>query len=791
MRIAALRRLIRARGLAAVIGRMSQRRLLLALGISGLVLIGALADHVRTTSMAYQAAAAQHGLALMITLEVKQQTRQLLGSLAHARSQDQPAELRVAWPALLEGLAELGSLHAAADDAGLTRLHLALPDMIAATHRLGALIDTQASPLAAVIPELLTLIDAVDTPLHAAVSEIERDGRYLARRSMLELAGELVLFALGFLMLIASSAILVGLLVVAWRRAAVAVVKAQAAEREARVAHQGLDALLEGVPALISTFDLDFRILQANRAVRELFGMGGTTLAGQPFYIKRSAALESDLRQVKSTGLPIETLEHEVVDVTGRLRHLVTSTVPLHDPEGRLFRILRTSLDVTQRREAEQRVQHLAEHDGLTDLPNRLRFNRELEARLTRATPALALHAVDLDGFRSVNDSHGQAVGDELLRAVARRLRGVVRRSDMLARLGGDEFALLQVVATPAEATAMAARITQALAQPYQLGPMLVRCSASLGVAVLIEGEATAESMLNRADLALASARREGIGRFVAFSTEMEGEALDRRKLQGEVALALSRGDLHLDYQPKFSLSDGTLEGVEALLRWHHPMRGVISPGVFVPLAEEAGLALPLARFVLDRAAAQVNLWCAEGHAIPVAVNLSGELIGHGDTMRMIETVLAETGIPPTLLEIEVTESTFIGDSQAARDMLHGLRRMGIRVALDDFGTGFSSLAYLQELPIDVLKVDRCFVAGLGRGEDASARIVDTVVRLAHGLGARVVAEGVETAEQLQTLRLLGCDSVQGYLLARPQRAESIPWLMTNAAAQERLAVAA
>ncbi len=428
----------------------------------------------------------------------------------------------------------------------------------------------------------------------------------------------------------------------------------------------------------------------------------------------------------------------------------------------------------------------------MTDLPNRLCFKDELQARLARPVPALALHVVDLDGFRSVNDTHGQAAGDELLLAVARRLRGLVRRQDMLARLGGDEFALLQAVSSPAEATSMASRVTQALAQPYQLGPLLVRCSASLGVSVLMEGDVSAEAMLSRADLALASARREGIGRFVTFSIEMEGEALERRRLQAEVAQALTRGELRLDYQPKFAMGDGSLEGVEALLRWDHPQRGPVSPGEFVPLAEEAGLALPLARFVLDRAAAQINAWLGHGLRIPVAVNLSGELIGTADTLQMLEAVLDESGIPPALLEIEVTESTFIGDSEAARSMLSALRALGIRIALDDFGTGFSSLAYLQELPIDVLKVDRCFVAGLdGDDAGASARIVDTVVRLAHGLGARVVAEGVETAEQLDALRRLGCDSVQGFLLGRPQRAETIPALLTRPRMQESLAISA
>lgn len=779
----AIRRLFGRRGRVGLLGDWRVRRALMVLGIIGALLVAALADHVRATSAAYQVAAAQHGVALRITLQAKQATRRILHGLAVGLAGEPTQSVAALWPALMEHLAELEALPARAGATGLAALHQALPAMVDAARAIGHAPDAPAE-------RILPLLAKVDEPLQEAAAAIERDGRTLARGFMLQLAGELLFFAMGFLLLVASSAVLVGLLVLAWRRAGAAVNQARAAEREARAAHKGLDALLESVPALIATFDLDLRVLQANRPVREMFGLGRNQ-AADAAQLQRRAQLERDLRQVRDSGQPILTVEHDVQDIAGRRRHLVTSTVPLFDAEGRLHRILRTSLDVTQRREAEQRVQHLAEHDALTDLPNRLRFKAELEAALAAGRP-LALHVLDMDGFRQVNDAHGQAVGDALLLAVARRLGGLIRRGDTLARLGGDEFAVLQSVRSPAEASSMASRIIQALAQPYQLGPSLVRCSASLGVAVLIEGEASAEAMLSRADLALASARREGIGRSMTFSTEMEGEALERRRLQGELALALARGQLHLDYQPKFAMAGGAMEGVEALLRWDHPSRGPVSPAEFVPLAEEAGLALPLARFVLDRAATQIKAWLAQGQRIPVAVNLSGELIGTDETLNLVRDVLAESAVPPELLEIEVTESTFIGDSAAARAMLSGLRGLGIRVALDDFGTGFSSLAYLQDLPIDVLKVDRSFVAGLTRGDGgASGRIVDTVVRLAHGLGARVVAEGVETAEQLETLRRLGCDAVQGYFLARPQRAETIPSLLTRTMAQERLAIPA
>lgn len=595
----------------------------------------------------------------------------------------------------------------------------------------------------------------------------------------------LLLFALGFVGLLLGSAALMLRLSLAGRQA-------RRALAQARTAHATLRALMDNLPSLIATFDTELRLVYANRAAQDFFGLDEQALIGQP---ARNPSLpeelEAELRAVRDSHAPSRTLEQRRTDSAGQEHHLLVSTIPLFDATGALHQILRTGVDVTQSRQAEERLRHLIEHDPLTELPNRLRFKSELSARLSHGpSPGLALHMIDLDGFRSVNDTHGQAMGDMLLQAVVRRLAGLVRPGDMLARLGGDEFALLQRIRGEGEAMALAGRITQALAQPYQLGPAMIRCSASLGLSALVSGQASAEAMLARADLALANARRMGMGHFKAYREEMEGEALLRRQLQAELMAALSSGALHLDYQPKFSLRDGRMEGVEALLRWNHPQRGPVSPSEFVPLAEEAGLALPLARYVLDQAAAQAMQWRGMGLELPVAVNLSGELIGMTEALAMVEQVLASTAIPARLLEIEVTESTFIGDGEAARSMLLGLRRLGITVALDDFGTGFSSLAYLQALPIDVLKVDRSFVQGL-EGGGASARIVDTVVRLAHGLGVRVVAEGVESQAQLEALRKLGCDTAQGYLLARPQPPQAITSLLLGIRATKTLAIPA
>ena len=767
------------------------RRAFLGLGILALLAIGGLGSGLRDTTLAYQQEAAAHRAASLLVLQTALEQRHFADTVVAAALSGNPARwaaLPAHLRALRERLAELAALDMAWENPGLAGLHAAMPGMRANLAALEAELAVGDDPL----PRLIPLLTAFEAPLRAASVRLLTQEQDQARDAMLALAGKLVIFALGFMLLVAASGGLLALLVAAGRRTRGALRQARAAEAEARNGNRTLTALIDGVPALIATFDMELRCLHANRAVQEFSGRPAGQLVGRTAAeIARNTGLEKDLRLVRETGQPVTSPEREVRDSAGQPRCLLSTTVPLFDEEGRLDRILRTSLDVTQRRRAEEQVRHAAEHDTLTGLPNRLRFKAELGARLGAADgQGLALHVIDLDGFRSVNDTHGQAMGDALLVAVARRLAGLVRPHDMLARLGGDEFALLQRINTAAESLALAARITQGLAQPYQLGPLHIRCPASLGVATLTEGEISAETMLARADLALASARRDGTGHFKPFTPEMEGEALVRRQLQTELIEALGAGALHLAYQPKFTMSDGRMEGVEALLRWTHPVHGPISPGEFVPLAEEAGLALPLARFVLHRAAAQITAWQAIGLDMPVAVNLSGELIGTEEALRMVETVLRETGIPARLLEIEVTESTFIGDSEAARNMLLGLRRLGIRVALDDFGTGFSSLAYLQKLPIDVLKVDRCFVAGLEAG-GASARIVDTVVRLAHGLGARVVAEGVETDAQLEALRKLGCDSVQGFLLGRPQPADDIVAMLQRTQTRETNAIPA
>gem|GEM_PF-1989779 len=772
-------------------GAAAYRRRFLVLAIIAGLVIGALGYGLRQTTARFQLEGERHHAATWLLMQTEMELRHFADSLSRAAFTDD-ARQWASLPAHLHGLRdrmrELAAVDTGFDNPALTGLDAALPSLLESFAQIEASLQ-RASP--AVAP-LLEQVAALEQPIRAAMLRLQGQQHDHSRGAMIALAERLLLFALGFMLLLAGNAALMARLILAGRQARRALTQARLAEAELRTAHRTLRALVDNLPTLIATFDTDLRLIYANRAAQNFFGLDEQALIGLH---ARSAGLppelEAELRAVRDSHAPSQSIERQRINSAGQAHHLLVSTIPLFDAAGEFHQILRTGIDVTQSRQAEERIRHLIEHDPLTELPNRLRFKAELITRLASGpAPGLALHVIDLDGFRSVNDTHGQAVGDMLLQAVVRRFAGLVRPGDMLARMGGDEFALLQRIRHEGEALGLAARITQALAQPYQLGTTLIRCSASLGFSALLQDQASAEAMLARADLALASARRMGIGHFKAYRDEMEGEALVRRQLQAELVQALYSGALHLHYQPKFSLRDGRMEGVEALLRWNHPQRGPITPSEFVPLAEEAGLALPLARYVLEQAATQAMRWRSMGLELPMAVNLSGELIGMNEALLMIEQVLASTAIPARLLEIEVTESTFIGDGDAARSMLLGLRQLGITVALDDFGTGFSSLAYLQALPIDVLKVDRCFVQGLAGG-GASARIVDTVVRLAHGLGARVVAEGVESQAQLEALRKLGCDTAQGYLLGRPQPAAGITSLLQAKRLTQTLAIPA
>jgi diguanylate cyclase (GGDEF)-like protein/PAS domain S-box-containing protein len=437
--------------------------------------------------------------------------------------------------------------------------------------------------------------------------------------------------------------------------------------------------------------------------------------------------------------------------------------------------------DITDRKAAEAALAHLAYHDSLTGLANRARLTEEIERALTEGEPpSFALVLVDLDGFKEVNDTLGHPVGDALLREVARRLGTAVRGDDLVARLGGDEFAVLVRLddADTGQAQAAAARLRDQLVRPAVLDGQRVEISGSLGLAVATPG-ATTESLVSDADLALYGAKLTGRGRCLLFDPAMREDARRRRLLEQGLRRALDDDQLRVVYQPVVDLRDGRVLGVEALLRWTSPTLGTVPPDRFVPLAEELGLIDRIGAWVLGEACAAAAAWRRElpGCALTVAGNVSPMQLADPELPDVVARALADSGLPPSGLTLEVTETALMSDPERAAQTLSALRATGVRIALDDFGTGHSSLGHLRQFDVDVLKIDRSFVAEIGEDGDLPA-ILRGMVDLGHALGLVIVAEGIEREVQRRALRAAHCEHAQGYLFSRPVAATEIPALL-------------
>jgi len=430
-----------------------------------------------------------------------------------------------------------------------------------------------------------------------------------------------------------------------------------------------------------------------------------------------------------------------------------------------------------QQRRAEAQAKYLAEHDVLSGALNRGSFHATLQQAAWRQTaggPRIALLAIDLDRFKEINDTLGSAVGDAMLRQVAQRLRSLAPPGDVVARLDGDEFAVLQSgVHSPDDVSALGQRLACGLAQPYELNGHVVHGGASIGAALFMTDAQDSAGLLRCAGLALHRAKASGRGGFSFYDASLDAQLDARHKLTRDLRHAIEHDELSLHYQPLFSAQHQRLLGYEALLRWQHPVCGAIPPADFVALAEDSGLIEPLGRWVLQRACTQAVLWPAP---LSVAVNLSPAQFRDGRLADLIAQTLAETGLPASRLEVEITESLLIANTEQVIVTLKKVANLGVRIAMDDFGTGYSSLAYLWRFPFDKLKIDRAFTQGLGSDAKVSL-IVRSIISLAHAMGIRVNAEGVETVGQLRALRKHGCDELQGFLLGRPQPAE----LLTHA----------
>ena len=442
--------------------------------------------------------------------------------------------------------------------------------------------------------------------------------------------------------------------------------------------------------------------------------------------------------------------------------------------------------DISDHKAFELRLAHQATHDPLTGLPNRTLLLDRLEGALARAlrhNRRVAVLFLDLDHFKVVNDSLGHSLGDRLLVGIAERLTVALRPGDTVARFGGDEFVILcEDLVDDAEAILIAERIDEALSGPFTIDDTEVFMGVSIGIALPDGRDTEAETLIRDADAAMYRAKDRGRARWELFDNAMRASAVDRLDIENALRRALERRELRIFYQPIIDLHDGTIDGVEALLRWEHSERGLLPPLDFITVAEETGLIVPIGSWVLDQACRQVQRWQSVSNnprPLRLSVNISGRQLGHPRLVEDVAAVLADTGINPAHVELEITESVLMDDVDMSAETLGRLHQLGIKLAVDDFGTGYSSLSYLRRFPVDLLKVDRSFVDGLGEDPSDSA-IVTAIITLAHALGLSAVAEGVESPLQLAELRRLGCDRAQGYFMARPAGGHEIGELLAS-----------
>ena len=442
--------------------------------------------------------------------------------------------------------------------------------------------------------------------------------------------------------------------------------------------------------------------------------------------------------------------------------------------------------DLRERQRLEAELSRSAFYDRMTGLPNRAllldRASHSLSWTRQGENDPVALILLDLDRFKLINESLGHAIGDRVLEAVARRLETCLRPGDTVARFGGDEFAvLLDGVRAPDEARAIAERIDGALREPFELDGREAFVTASMGIALGVVGHTEPGDLLRDADVALYRAKADAASRQAVFEPGMSSANVERLDLENDLRRAIERDELRLDYQPLVDLATNKIVGIEALVRWQHPVRGLVAPMSFIPLAEETGLILPIGHWVLETACRQARTWQDQfptAGPVVMSVNLSARQFAQPGLSDEVAAILADTGLDPASLELEITESVLMDESEAGTRSLRELRELGVKLALDDFGTGYSSLSYLKHLPLDALKIDRTFIAELTGAGDTTLPIVEAVIALAHGLGIGVVAEGIETAEQLGWLRRLSCDLGQGYYLARPLPADELAALL-------------
>jgi diguanylate cyclase (GGDEF)-like protein len=548
------------------------------------------------------------------------------------------------------------------------------------------------------------------------------------------------------------------------------------AHEELSEQHRRFDAALNNMSQGLCMLDSNLRVIVCNTRYIDIYRLS-------PEIVRPGVSMRDIMEHSCSLGNHPTTSAQKLFDeYAGKLKDGVR-TIHRQLGDGRIIKLHHSPMehggwvityeDVTERHKAEARVAHMAQHDALTDLPNRVLFRDKMEEGLARVTAngtAMAVLCLDLDNFKTVNDRLGHAIGDRLLCWVADRLRECVGEKDTIARLGGDEFAVLQAGPQPDSAEHLARRLVEIISHPPLFDGQLVHSGVSIGVAIAPVDGLEADQLMKCGDLALYRAKARGRGCHEFFRSEMEEQASTRHVIEMELRGALEAGEFHLVYQPQIRLDNGQLTGFEALLRWDNPRRGPISPVDFIPVAEETGLIVPIGEWVLRTACAAAVQWPSY---VTVAVNLSPVQFRSRGLAAMVTSALAATGLAPHRLELEVTESALLQDDAATIEILHQFRALGIRVSMDDFGVGYSSLSYLRKFPFDKIKIDRSFVGTLGETVGSEA-IVRTVANLGINLGMTTTAEGIETAEQLEVIRRAGCTEGQGYYFSRPCAAAEV-----------------
>jgi diguanylate cyclase (GGDEF)-like protein/PAS domain S-box-containing protein len=546
--------------------------------------------------------------------------------------------------------------------------------------------------------------------------------------------------------------------------------------------------------------DRQGRIVRFNRACEEATGYDSQDVERKrvwdflliPEEVGRDKAVFEELRSGR------ESNEYQSYWVTrdGRNRLISWSNSVLLDKNNDVEHVISTGIDITEKKQAEEQVQFLAYYDGLTSLPNRVLFKENLNQALAysqRHERLMALLFLDLDRFKQINDTFGHSLGDLLLKGVAERLRTDVRISDCVARreandlessvgrFGGDEFTLLITdVSSIQSAAKIAQRILELIAEPFELDNQEIYITASIGISMHPHDGANADVLLKNADAAMYAAKERGKNGYNFYTPSMNSKTSTKLSLENDLRKAIGREEFVVYYQPKLDVMSGRVIGVEALLRWRHPSKGLLSPAEFIPLAEETGLIMPLGEWGLGTVCSQSLDWQKKGiPPLPIAVNLSCVQFRQKNLREMIAQTLDHAGLDPRLLELEITESTIMQNEEEAGRTLRKLKEMGIRISIDDFGTGFSSLSYLKRFTLDALKIDRSFIKDLTTDGDDRA-ITIAIIAMAHSLGLKVIAEGVETQQQLAFLREHGCDEVQGYLFSPPLAEPDIVALLNS-----------